>query len=110
MTKRDIGTAIVISIVFAFPTALLFSFAPNYSQGLLVPNSPLETYRNLSHEEQQELLNSDNGLREVSGMEKVKYLLIATPESYLFKSSIMFVPLFIVSLISIAIVCRNEKT
>lgn len=110
MAKRDIVTAIIISIVFAFPTALVFSFAPTYSQSLLVPNAPLEEYRNLSHEEQQELLKSDNGLRPISGIEKITYLLIATPETYLLKSSLMFIPLFFVSIISTALVRRNEKT
>jgi hypothetical protein len=110
MAKRDIGTAMIISILFSFPTALLFSFAPGYSDSLLVPNVPLEHYRSLSYEEQQELLHSENGLRPVSGMEKVAYLIQSTPETYLLKSSLLLIPLFLVSIFSTVIVRHNEKT
>jgi len=110
MAKRDIGTAIIISILFAIPTALLFSFAPGYSDSLLVPNVPLEDYRSLSYEEQQELLHSDNGLHPISGIEKVAYLLRSTPETYILKSSLLLIPLFLVSIISSVLVRRYEKT
>jgi hypothetical protein len=110
MAKRDIGTALIISVLFAFPTALLFSFAPGYSDSLLVPNLPLEDYRTLSYEERQELLHSDNGLRPISGIEKVGYLLRSTPDTYILKSSILWIPLFLVSIISSVLVRRNEKT
>ena len=110
MTRKDISRAVLIGILLGVPTVLFFSFVPNFSEPLLVPNMPLEEYRNLSPAAQEELVRSSDGLRPVVGIDKVKYLLHATPESYLLKLSIMFIPLFFSSLLSAVLARRASET
>ena len=110
MVKRDIITSVILSIVMALPTTLIFSFYPDYSQALLVPNTSIDSYRGLNQKEQQQLVQSSNGLRSVSRMEKVIYLLRATPETYILLASIMFIPMFLVSIITSLLVKRNAQT
>lgn len=110
MIRKDISRAILIGVLLGVPTVLFFSFIPNYSEPLLVPNMPLEEYRNLSQAAQEAFVRSGDGLRPVAGLEKVKYLLHATPESYLLKLSIIFIPLFLSSLLSAALARKANET
>ena len=50
----DIAVSAVVALILAFPSAILFSFAPVYSDTVLVPNMPLKQYRELSEDEAME--------------------------------------------------------
>jgi hypothetical protein len=110
MTKADLTRIVLIAILLAVPTALVFSFATNFFEPLLVPNMPVEEFRELSKAAQDEFIRSEKGLRSVEKMEKVWYLLFASPATYLLESIIMFVPLFLAGLLSTVFVKRGNRT
>jgi hypothetical protein len=74
-----------------------------------VPNMPIDEYRHLGEAARAELLSNNEGLRPIAGLEKVSYLLRATPESYLLKFSVMVVPLFFAGLSGAALVRRENE-
>lgn len=106
----DIFIAVSVALVMAFPSAILFSFGPGYSDSLRVPNMPLEQYRQLSKDEGMEFYSTPGGLREVSGIEKVVYLVRAQPLLYVKKSAAMFVALLLSAVMSLFLLGKSQKT
>ncbi len=106
----DIAVSAVVALILAFPSAILFSFAPVYSDTVLVPNMPLEKYRELSQDEAMEFNSAPGGLREIGGIEKVAYMLRAQPLLYVKKSAAMFVALFLSAIVSLLLLSKLKKT
>ena len=105
----DIAVSAVVALILAFPSAILFSFAPVYSDTVLVPNMPLEQYRELSEDEAMEFNSAPGGLREIGGIEKVAYMLRAQPRLYVKKSAAMFVALFLSAIVSLFLLSKLKK-
>ena len=104
----DIAISAVVALILAFPSAILFSFAPVYSDTVLVPNMPLEQYLELSEDEAMEFYSAPGGLREIGGIEKVAYMLRARPILYVKKSAVMFVALFLSAIVSLFLLRKHK--
>ena len=110
MKIQAVVKSFIVSVLLSFPAVIFISFAPNYTKPLLVPNISIEKYKAMSTKEQQDFLAGEDSLRKVVGIEKIKYLLTATPETYAFKSILMFLTLFLSGIFSVAFACRNVQT
>jgi hypothetical protein len=110
LRTKDFIKALLVALILGIPTVFLFSVVPSYSDIILVPNMPMEQYEALSTEARDEFLKSEDALRQVSGFEKLVFLVRERPEFYLLRLIGLAIPLFAAAAIGMAIAHRERGT